>query len=105
MPANETVASAMFRALRSVDVDPELAYAAVEETRHQAGENVITEIKAEMNVCFAEVNVCFAEVNARLDTLAGRMDTLQKTLWPLVVALSVALLSAVGGGLFALLQN
>ena len=45
------------------------------------------------------------ELGARIDTLASRIDTLQKVLWPLVIAVSVALLSAVGGGLFALLKS
>ena len=119
MSVTEHASSAIFRALRSVDVDPELAYEAVEEVRHQAGENVTTEIKAAMNARFAEIDVRFAqidvrfaqidarfaEINARLDTLASRMDTLQKVLWPLVVAISVALLSSVGGGLFALFNS
>ena len=40
----EPVTSAIFRALRSVDVDPDLAYEAAEESRRQAGENVIAAI-------------------------------------------------------------
>ena len=109
MPAAKPAASAMFHALRSVNVEPELAYEAVEEARHQAGENVTEEIKAEMDIRLAEIkaemNIRFGEINARLDVLASRMDTLQKVLWPLVIAISVALLSAVGGGLFTLFKS
>ena len=35
----EPATSAIFRALRSVDVDPDLAYEAAEESRRQAGES------------------------------------------------------------------
>ena len=38
----EPATNAIFRALRSVDVDPDLAYEAAEESRRQAGENVIS---------------------------------------------------------------
>ena len=37
----EPATSPIFRALRSVDVDPDLAYEAAEASRLQAGENVI----------------------------------------------------------------
>ena len=42
----EPATSAIFRALRSVDVDPDLAYEAAEESRRQAGENVIVALGA-----------------------------------------------------------
>ena len=47
----------------------------------------------------------YAELSARIDTLADRIDTLQKLLWPLVIAVSVALLGAVAGGLFATFRS
>ena len=40
--------SPIFRALRSVDVDPDLAYEAAEASRLQAGENVIAAIGAQI---------------------------------------------------------
>ncbi len=46
--AAEPATSAIFRALRSVDVDPDLAYEAAEESRRQAGENVIAAIGAQI---------------------------------------------------------
>ena len=45
----EPATSAIFRALRSVDVDPDLAYEAAEESRRQAGENVIAAIGAKID--------------------------------------------------------
>ena len=94
--------SAMFRALRSANVEAELALAAVEETRNAAGENVIAAISAQLSELrsdlrtemqagfarvdqrFEEVNTRFAEVNGRIDSLSGqvngRIDTLSKQL-------------------------
>ena len=37
--------------------------------------------------------------------LSARIDTLQKVLWPLVIAISAALLGAVGGDLFTLFKG
>ena len=41
----EPATSAIFRALRSVDVDPDLAYEAAEESRRQAGEKSVLAVK------------------------------------------------------------
>ncbi len=89
---------ALFRALRNADVEAESAYAAVEEVRDMAGHNVVVEIGA-------RIDRVETSLGARIDTPAARIDTLQKALRPLVIAASVALLSAVGGGLFALLKS
>ena len=95
MPAGaappEPPADAIYRAWRSAQVDPDLAYEATEQIRAQAGHNVITVVESR-----------FVEFGARFDALADRIDTLQKVLWPLVIALCVTLLSVVGCGLFAL---
>lgn len=53
----------------------------------------------------ARIDSNHAELSARIDTLADRIDTLQKLLWPLVIAVSVALLGAVAGGLFATFRS
>ena len=42
-PVTTEPTGALFRALRSVDVEPNLAYEAAEENRRQAGENVIAQ--------------------------------------------------------------
>ena len=100
-----------------------MAYRADDEVRAQAGQNVITvlgakidslgahidaqgaRIDAQITEFKAETDARFAGLGTRIDALADRIDTLQKVLWPLVIAISVALLSAVGGGLFALFRG
>ena len=153
MSTTEPATSAIFRALRSVNVDPELAYEAVEEARDMAGHNIIAELGSRIDRTETELGSRIdrtetelgaridrtetelgaridrfqtelgaridhtetelgaridrfqTELGTRIDALADRVDTLQKVLWPLVIAISVALLSAVGGGLFALFQG
>ena len=39
----------MFRALRSLDVDPELAYEVAEYVHHEAGQNVIDVLGAQID--------------------------------------------------------
>ena len=105
----EPATSAIFRALRSVDVDPDLAYEAAEENRRQAGENVIaaigakidsqsaridvkfsqieaqiSELRAENGEIRTEMKAGFSQVNTRIDALGSRFDTLQKVIWPLI---------------------
>jgi chromosome segregation ATPase len=63
----EPVPSAIFRALRSVDVDPDLAYEAAEESRRQAGENVIAALGA-------KIDFQVAALGAKVDALSTRTD-------------------------------
>ena len=63
----EPVTSAIFRALRSVDVDPDLAYEAAEESRRQAGENVIAALGA-------KIDFQIAALGAKIDALSTRTD-------------------------------
>ena len=65
--------SAVFRALRSVDVASDLAYEAAEEVRHEAGQNVITVVeaqnaglKSEFTEFKAELKAEFVEFKAEL---------------------------------------
>ena len=103
--AGET-SGALFRALRSVGVEPDLAYSADDEVRSQASQNVITVLNAR----FAELNAKIealetridakienaqgqidslrAELSGRLDAVNSRIDTLQRVIWPLVVLLA-----------------
>ena len=97
--------SAVFRALRSVDVDPDLAYEAAEEIRHEAGQNVIAVVEAQIAGLRAEVTEFRAELKAenaeirsevkaqgaridavgsQIEALGSRIDTLQKVIWPLI---------------------
>ncbi len=87
----ERPAGALFRALRNADVEAESAYEAVEEVRDMAGHNVIAELGVRIDRTETE--------------LGARIDTLQKVLRPLVIAVSVALLSAVAEGMFALFRS
>lgn len=115
-PVTTEPTAALFRAYRSAGVEADLAYCADDEVRTQAGQNVIavlgakidariTEFKAETDTRFAALGARIDALAARVDTLGDRIDTLQKVLWPLVIALTVTLLSMVGGGLFALLRS
>ena len=81
----EPVTSAIFRALRSVDVDPDLAYEAAEESRRQAGENVIAALGAKIDFQVAALgakidalstrtDAQIAEVKTALDALSARTD-------------------------------
>ena len=81
--------SALFQALRSANVDPELAHRAALESRSQAGDNVIEIIGAQLsefrsevnarfdsvNARFDSVNACFDSVNARFDSVDARIDS------------------------------
>ena len=103
--AGET-SGALFRALRSVGVEPDLAYRADDEVRSQAGQNVIAVLGAKVDSFRAELNTKIdtqvAEFGAKIDAqgaridavnsqidslrseLNGRIDTLQRVIWPLV---------------------
>ena len=83
--------NAIFRALRSVDVDPDLAYEAAEESRRQAGENVITVIGAQLTEFRAELDTRLTRIEAeiksqtvRIDAMGSRIDVLQRVIWPLI---------------------
>ena len=78
----EPATSAIFRALRSVDVDPDLAYEAAEENRRLAGENVVAAIGAKIDSQGVRIE---AEIKAQ----TARIDVLQRVIWPLIVLLAV----------------
>ena len=91
----EPATSPIFRALRSVDVDPDLAYEAAEASRLQAGENVITAIGAKIDSQTARIDVQLAEFKAEMDIRLtrieaeikaqnSRIDVLQRVIWPLI---------------------
>ena len=66
--APESPTSAIFRALRSVDVDPELAHEAAEETRHGAGQKVIAAVGAKIDSKSARIDVQITEFRAEMAT-------------------------------------
>ena len=92
----EPATSAIFRALRSVDVDPDLAYEAAEESRRQAGENVIAAIGAKIDSQSARIDVKFSqiesqitEIKAEIKSQTAWIDVLQRVIWPLIVLLAM----------------
>ena len=83
----ETLKRQIRRLMRSVDVDPDLAYEAAEESRRQAGENVIAaigaqiaELRAENGEIRTEMKAGFTEVNARIEAQTSRIDVLQRVI-------------------------
>jgi hypothetical protein len=109
-PTVGETSGALFRALRSVGVEPELAYRADDEVRSQAGQNVIAVVNARFAELSAKIDTQVAELSAKVDTLSAelstrmdavdtkidakhdsvnsRIDTLQRVIWPLVLLLA-----------------
>lgn len=87
-PASTESSGALFRALRSVGVEPDLAYRADDEVRAQAGQNVITAIGAQITELKARIDAQSAEIGTKIDAVNSRIDTLQRVIWPLVVLLA-----------------
>ena len=90
-PVTTEPTGALFRALRSVDVEPNLAYEAAEENRRLAGENVIAvlgakiaELKAGIDAQGAEIRAEIKAQTARIDAQTSRIDVLQRVIWPLI---------------------
>ena len=76
-PVTTEPTGAHFRALRSVDVEPNLAYEAA-----GPGENVIAAIGAKIDSQGVRIE---AEIKAQ----TARIDVLQRVIWPLIVLLAV----------------
>ena len=89
--------SALFQALRSANVDPELAHRAALESRSQAGDNVIEIIGAQLSEFRSEVNARFDSVNARFDSVEHTVEHLRqviwRVIWPLLIFLGVPIFS------------
>ena len=115
-PPSEPATSPIFRALRSVDVDPDLAYEAAEASRLQAGENVIAAIGAQITELKAELGSQITEVKAELDTRltrieaeiktqGARIDDLRQVIWRVIWPLIVLLAGTVFGLLYRVLTT
>ncbi|MDE0166390.1 MAG: hypothetical protein OXL36_14955 [Bryobacterales bacterium] len=98
-PTVGETSGALFRALRSVGVEPDLAYSADDEVRSQAGQNVITVLNARFDELSAKIEAVESRVDIKIDSLRtelstgldavnSRIDTLQRVIWPLVVLLA-----------------
>ena len=114
-PAAKEPTGALFRALRSVDVDPELAYEAAEASRRHAGENVIaaigaqiTELKAELGSQAtefrAEMDTRLTRIEAEIKTQGTRIDDLRQMIWRVIWPLIGLLATAVLGMLYRFIQ-
>ena len=88
--APEPVTDALYRALRSPEPDPDLAHAAVEEVRNQAGQNVIAVIGAQLTEFRAELDTRLTRIEAEIKTQTARIDILQRVIWPLIAILATS---------------
>ena len=79
---------ALFRALRSVNVEPNLAYEAAEENRRQAGENVIAAIGAQIAVLGAKIDAQGAKINAQAARIEDLRRVIWRVIWPLIILLA-----------------
>ena len=86
----EPTTSAIFRALRSVHVDPDLAYEAAEESRRQAGQNVIAAIGAQIAELRAEIETQGTRLEAQISEVRSEVKVLHRVIWPLIAILATS---------------
>ena len=102
---------ALFRALRAANVDPDLAFQAVEEYRNGAQQDAIAavgaqiaelrkDLKTDMQAGFGRVDTRFEEVNGRIDSLEGTVQIFSRVVWPLLIGLLGALAVSLSAYLF-----
>ena len=92
---------ALFRALRSVNVEPNLAYEAAEENRRQAGENVVSAIGAQIAVLGAKIDA----QGAKIDAQAARIEDLRRVIWRVIWPLIILLAAPIFGLLYNALTS
>ena len=102
----------IYRAWREAGVDPDLAHAAVEQVRDQAGRNVIVvmgsrfdELSAKIDAqgarleakidaqgahLEAKIDAQGARLEAKIDAQSARIEVLQRVIWPLIGILATA---------------
>ena len=113
-PVTTEPTGALFRALRSVDVDPNLAYEAAEENRRLAGENVVAVLGAKIAVLGAKIDAQGAkidsqgarlearitEIKAEIKAQTSRIDVLQRVIWRVIWPLIILLAAPIFGLLY-----
>ena len=118
-PVTTEPTGALFRALRSVDVEPNLAYEAAEENRRLAGENVVAVLGAKIDVLGAKIDAQGAKIDsqgARLDAQiteikaeikaqTSRIDVLQRVIWRVIWPLIILLAAPIFGLLYKALTS
>ena len=97
-PVTTEPTGALFPALRSVDVEPNLAYEAAEENRRRAGENVVA-------VLGAKIDAQGARIEAEIKAQTARIDVLQRVIWRVIWPLIVLLAAPVFGLLYRVLTT
>ena len=102
----------IYRAWREAGVNPDLAHAAVEQVRDQAGRNVIVvmgsrfdELSAKIDAqgarldgkidaqgahLEAKIDAQGARLEAKIDAQSARIEVLQRVIWPLIGILATA---------------
>ena len=104
-PVTTEPTGALFRALRSVDVEPNLAYEAAEENRRQAGENVIAAIGAKIDAQGARIEAQITEIKAEIKAQTSRIDVLQRVIWRVIWPLIILLAASIFGLLYKALTS
>ena len=99
-PVTTEPTGALFRALRSVDVEPNLAYEAAEENRRQAGENVIAAIGAKIDARGVRIEAQITEIKAEIKAQTARIDVLQRVIWRVIWPLIILLAAPIFGLLY-----
>ena len=92
---------ALFRALRSMDVEPNLAYEAAEENRRLAGENVIAVLGAKI----AELGSRIDAQGVKIDAQGARIEDLRRVIWRVIWPLIVLLAAPIFGLLYKALTD
>ena len=118
-PVTTEPTGALFRALRSVDVEPNLAYEAAEENRRRAGENVVAVLGAKIDVLGAKIDAQGAkidsqgarleaqitEIKAEIKAQTSRIDVLQRVIWRVIWPLIILLAAPIFGLLYKALTG
>ena len=118
-PVTTEPTGALFRALRSVDVEPNLVYEAAEENRLLAGENVVAVLGAKIDVLGAKIDAQGAkidsqgarleaqitEIKAEIKAQTSRIDVLQRVIWRVIWPLIILLAAPIFGLLYKALTG
>ena len=106
-PVTTEPTGALFRALRSVDVDPNLAYEAAEENRRLAGENIVAVLGAKIDAQGAKIDsqgarleAQITEIKAEIKAQTSRIDVLQRVIWRVIWPLIILLAAPIFGLLY-----
>ena len=100
-PVTTEPTGALFRALRSVDVEPNLAYEAAEENRRQAGENVVAVLGAKI----AELGSRIDAQGVKIEAQGARIEDLRRVIWRVIWPLIVLLAAPIFGLLYKALTD